>query len=153
MVSLPRFANALRQFAHTGFLLALVGTAACEDDQTRIARAAAKQAANTPVLGPNDLQITSADRTVILEVIGDSVHVVMANSSIGVPATYIENVRYADGRLRFDVKGFGMRVFDVGDGKDGAIFSSQDALAFVATVLDRQNAIEARADTTKRPNP
>jgi hypothetical protein len=173
MVSLPRSANALRHIAlrhvalrhvalrhvalrhvaHTGLLLALVATTACEDDQTRIARAAAKQAAATPVLGPDDLQITSADRTVILEVIGDSVHVIMTNSSIGVPATYIENVRYADGRLRFDIKGFGMRVFDVGDGADGAIFSSQEALAFVATVLQRQNDIDARADTTKPPQP
>lgn len=150
MVSLPRFANALRGILHSGALLALVVTAACENDQTRIARAAAKQVAATPVLGPDDLQIGSADRTVILEIIGDSVHVVMANSSISVPATHIENVRYADGRLRFDIKGFGMRMFDVGDGKEGAIFSSQEALAFVATVLQRQNDIEARSDTTKR---
>lgn len=155
MVSLPRSANARRRFAprnfaHLGLLLALVTAAACENDQSRIARAAAKQAAATPVLGPDDLQIGSADRTVILEVIGDSVHVIMANSSIGVPATYVENVRYADGRLRFDIKGFGMRVFDVGDGKEGAMFSSQEALAFVATVLQRQNDMEARADTTKR---
>ena len=126
-----------------------VSVAACQRDtarvdEARVAEAAAKRIANTRVLGPNDLQILSVDRTVGLEVIGDSVHVYMDNSIISVPATHVENVRYADGRLRFDVQGFGLKMFDVGDGTEGASFRVQDAVAFVTTVLDRQNAIMRR---------
>jgi hypothetical protein len=56
--------------------------------------------------------------------------------------TYIENVKFADNRLRFDIKGFGMKVFEVGDGTEGARFSTEDAIAFVQTVVSRQNALE-----------
>jgi len=56
--------------------------------------------------------------------------------------TYIENVKFADNRLRFDIKGFGMKVFEVGDGTEGAVFSTVDAIAFVQTVVSRQNALE-----------
>jgi hypothetical protein len=117
---------------------------ACENEQDKVARAAAAQASKVRLLGPNDLQIVSGDRSLIIEIIGDSVHVVRRNSTIDVPATAIENVKYADGRLRFDVKGLGLQVFEVANGQSGAAFSSQDALMFVATVLDRQNALERR---------
>lgn len=120
-----------------------VSVAACQrSDEARVAEAAAKRIANTRVLGPNDLQIMSMDRTVGLEVIGDSVHVYMDNSIVSVPATHIDNVRYAEGRLRFDVRGIGMKMFDVGDGTEGATFRAPDAIAFVTTVLDRQNEID-----------
>ncbi|MCA0375713.1 MAG: hypothetical protein LCH84_08600 [Gemmatimonadetes bacterium] len=134
----------------TALLAVVLLTAACENEQSRIARAAAQAVARTPVLGPNDVQIVSSDETVALEVIGDSVHVAMANSSIWVPATHIENARYADGRLRFDIRGFGMRMFDVGDGTEGAMFRPQDALAFVAAVLAKQNELEARGAEARR---
>jgi len=101
-------------------------------------------ASRTRVLGPNDLQILSLDRTTGLEVIRDSVHVFLANSTISVPATHIENVRYADNRLRFDIRGLGTKIFEVGDGTEGAVFRQADALQFVAFVVQRQNEIESR---------
>ena len=121
-----------------------VSPTACRNEEARVAEAAAKQIAGTRIIGPTDLQILSMDRTVGLEVIGDSVHVYMDNSIVSVPATHIDNVRYADGRLRFDVRGIGVRMFDVGDGTEGASFRAPDAVAFVTTVLERQNAIERR---------
>lgn len=117
---------------------------ACKDEQTKVAEAAAAAVRETRVIGPNDLQLVSLDRTVALEVVGDSVHVFMANSQISVPATYIENVKYAEGRLRFDIKGIGMKMFEVGDGREGAVFTQVDALRFVSVILDRQSQIEAR---------
>lgn len=127
---------------------ALVGVvsllSACEDDKTKVVKAAAEMAARTRVIGPNDLQILSLDRTTALEVIGDSVHVFLANSTISVPATHIESVRYADNRLRFDIKGLGTKIFEVGDGTEGAVFRQADALRFVALVVQRQNDLETR---------
>jgi hypothetical protein len=117
---------------------------ACQNEQDKVVKAAAEMAARTRVLGPNDLQILSLDRTTALEVIGDSVHVFLANSTISVPATHIENVRYADNRLRFDIKGLGTKIFEVGDGTEGAVFRQADALQFVAVVVQRQNEIETR---------
>lgn len=110
--------------------------------EAKVAEAAAKIARSTRTLGPGDLQMMSLDRTVAIEVAGDSAHIFMANSTISVPVTYIENVKFADNRLRFDIKGFGMKVFEVGDGTEGAVFSTVDALAFVQTVVSRQNALE-----------
>ncbi len=117
---------------------------ACESEQDRVARAAAAKVANAKVLGPDDLQIMSGDRSVMLEVVGDSVFVMTGNSTVGVPATYIENLKYEGGRLRFDVKGIGLQMFDVGPESTGAVFQPQEALAFVSTVLERQNRLEQR---------
>jgi hypothetical protein len=116
----------------------------CKDEQTKLAEAAAAKIRETRVLGPNDLQLVSLDRTMALEVVGDSVHVFTVNSSISVPATFIENLKYADGRLRFDIKGIGMKMFEVGDGREGAVFTQADAVRFVAVIVDRQSQIEAR---------
>jgi len=91
----------------------------CKDEQTKLAEAAAAKIRETRVLGPNDLQL-------------------------GVPATFIENLKYADGRLRFDIKGIGMKMFEVGDGREGAVFTQADAVRFVAVIVDRQSQIEAR---------
>jgi hypothetical protein len=117
---------------------------ACDNDQDKVARAAAAQASKVRLLGQNDLQIMSGDKSLILEIIGDSVHVVTRTSTIDVPATHIENVKYSDGRLRFDVRGLGLQIFEVANGQQGAAFSPQEALAFVGTVLDRQNALERK---------
>lgn len=84
------------------------------------------------------------DSTVALEVIGDSVHVFLPNSVIHVPATHIQNVKYADNRLRFDIDGIGVKMFEVGDGREGAIFNQTDALRFVTIVLRRQMEMERR---------
>jgi hypothetical protein len=111
-------------------------------NEARVAEAAAKIARATRSLGPGDLQMVSLDRTVAIEVVGDSAHVFMANSQISVPVTYIENVKYADNRLRFDIRGIGMKMFEVGDGTEGAVFTQIDALQFVQTVLSRQNRLE-----------
>jgi hypothetical protein len=111
-------------------------------NEARVAEAAAKIARATRTLGPGDLQMVSLDRTVAIEVVGDSAHVFMANSQISVPVTYIENVKYADNRLRFDIRGIGMKMFEVGDGTEGAVFTQIDALQFVQTVLSRQNRLE-----------
>ncbi len=116
----------------------------CKDEQTKVAEAAVAKLRETRVIGPNDLQLVSLDRTMALEIVGDSVHVFMVNSTISVPATFIENVKYADGRLRFDIKGIGMKMFEVGDGREGAVFTQADALRFVSVILDRQSQIEAR---------
>jgi hypothetical protein len=135
-----------RQFA-ASVLSSLLLTACAQDGQTKVAEqkvaeAAAKIARATRSLGPGDLQMLSLDRTVAIDVAGDSAHIFMANSQISVPVTYIENVKFADNRLRFDIKGFGMKVFEVGDGTEGARFSTEDAIAFVQTVVSRQNALE-----------
>jgi ABC-type Fe3+-hydroxamate transport system substrate-binding protein len=125
-------------------LVATLLLAGCaQDAESKVAEAAAKVARETRTLGPDDLQMVSLDRTVAIEVVGDSVHVFMANSTISVPVTYVENVKYADGRLRFDIKGFGMKMFEVGDGREGAVFTQVDALQFVAVVISRQNKMEA----------
>lgn len=116
----------------------------CKDEQTKVAEAAVAKLRETRVIGPNDLQLVSLDRTMALEIVGDSVHVFMVNSTISVPATFIENVKYTDGRLRFDIKGIGMKMFEVGDGREGAVFTQADALQFVSVILDRQSQIEAR---------
>lgn len=124
----------------------ILGTTACRSSEDRVAEAAAAKASRAKLIGPNDLQITSTDRTIALEVIGDSVYVYLDNGLIAVPATDIENVRYADGRLRFDIRGIGLQVFDVDNGTEGAAFQVTDAVRFVTTVLDRQNQLErARA--------
>lgn len=130
-------------------LCAAFAFAGCQQDaESKTAVAAAKVARDTRTLGPDDLQLMSLDRTVAIEIAGDSVHVLMANSTISVPATYIENVKYADNRLRFDIKGFGMKMFEVGDGREGAVFSTVDALRFVSAVLSRQNRLESSSDST-----
>jgi hypothetical protein len=131
--------------SHRVLLVAtLCALVACESDDARLAKAAAADAASAKVIGPNDVQIMSADRTVALEVVGDSVNVYLQNTVVSVPATYIENIKYLDNRLRFDIKGIGVKIFDVGDGREGAVFRPQDALLFVSTVMERQNAIEHR---------
>ncbi len=123
---------------------ALLVITACKDEQTKVAEAAAKSIASAKLLGPEDLQILSMDSTVALEVIGDSVHVFLPNSVIHVPATHIQNVKYADNRLRFDIDGIGVKMFEVGDGREGAIFNQTDALRFVTIVLRRQMEMERR---------
>lgn len=132
--------------ACAGAALLLLGSVGCGTSQDQVAEAAADRVAKMRLIGPNDLQITSTDRTVALEVLGDSVFVYMDNSLIAVPATDVENVRYASGRLSFDIRGIGLKMFDVGDGTSGAAFQPTDAIRFVALVLDRQNQLErARA--------
>ena len=135
----------MRQIHRTsGLCLALLLTVACKDEQTRAAEAAAKTVAAARLLGPNDLQIISMDGTVGLEVVGDSVHVYLPNSVMSVPATHIQNVKYADSRLRFDIDGIGMRIFEVGDGSEGAAFTQADALLFVGAVAQKQAEMGAR---------
>ena len=131
--------------ARLGTALLLLGVGGCATPQDRVAEAAATRVARMRLIGPNDLQITSTDRTVALEVLGDSVFVYMDNSLIAVPATDVENVRYASGRLSFDIRGIGLKMFDVGDGTSGAAFQPTDAIRFVALVLDRQNQLERAA--------
>ncbi|AMW06302.1 fimbrillin family protein [Gemmatimonas phototrophica] len=127
-------------------LVATLLLAGCaQDAESKVAEAAAKVARATRTLGPDDVQMVSLDRTVAIEVVSDSVHVFMANSTISVPVTYVENVKYAEGRLRFDIKGFGMKMFEVGDGRDGAVFTQVDALQFVQAVVSRQNRLESAA--------
>ena len=50
-----------------------------------------------------------------------------------------------DGRTALEI--IGMKMFEVGDGKEGATFRQADALQFVAVVLDRQNQIEMAGKT------
>ena len=124
----------------------LCALAACakSDPQDAAVQAAARQAAQTRLLGPNDLQMVSADGTIAIEVIGDTVHMMTPNSKVSVPATYLEDVKFANERLSFSVKGVGAQMFDVGNGATGAVFQPDEVLAFVAVVLDRQNALEKK---------
>ncbi|MBY0491738.1 MAG: hypothetical protein K2R93_18005 [Gemmatimonadaceae bacterium] len=124
-------------------LCAAVGCAK-SDPQDAAVQAAAKQVAQTRLLGPDDLQMVSADGTIAIEVIGDTVHMMTPNSKVSVPATYLENVKFADGRLSFAVKGVGAQMFDVGNGATGAVFRPDEVLAFVSVVLDRQNSLEKK---------
>ena len=63
----------------------------------------------------------------------------MPGSRVSVPSTYIENMKYADGRLRFDIRGLGVRIFDVGDGTEqGAAISQREALVFISGVTRNQ---------------
>jgi|APMI01.1.fsa_nt_gi hypothetical protein len=115
---------------------------ACETPQDQAVRAAAKQVAATRLLGPDDLQLVSPDGSIAIEVIGDTVHMMTPNAKVTVPATKLENVKYANGQLTFDIAGVGAQMFDVGNGAKGVAFTSEEALAFVATILDRQNHLE-----------
>lgn len=115
---------------------------ACESPQDQAVRAAAQQAAKTRLLGPDDVQLVSPDGSIAIEVIGDTVHMLTPNSRVSVPATKLQNVKYANGQLSFDIEGVGAQMFDVGNGASGIAFRPDEALAFVATILDRQNHIE-----------
>lgn len=124
--------------------LCVAGACATSDPQDAAIQAAAKSAAKVKLLGPNDLQMVSADGTIAIEVIGDSVFMMTPNSKVSVPATYLENVKYEKERLSFSVKGVGAQMFDVGNGATGALFRPDEVLAFVAIVLDRQNSLEKK---------
>ena len=115
----------------TLLLLTTIGCLACGEKPAKVAQA--------QTLGPEDMQLVSSDNSFALELIGDSVHVYMPGSRVSVPSTYIENMKYADGRLRFDIRGLGVRIFEVGDGTEqGAALSQQEALLFMAGVTRNQ---------------
>ena len=116
-------------------LLTPIGCLACTEKPAKVAGA--------QTLGPEDIQLVSSDKSFALELIGDSVHVYMPGSRVSVPSTYIENLKYADGRLRFDIRGLGVRIFEVGDGTEqGAALSQQEALLFMAGVTRNQAKLE-----------
>jgi len=111
--------------------LTTIGCLACGEKSAKLAKA--------QTLGPEDMQLVSSDKSFALELIGDSVHVYMPGSRVSVPSTYIENMKYADGRLRFDIRGLGVRIFEVGDGTEqGAAISQQEALLFMSGVARNQ---------------
>ena len=117
--------------SRTLLLLTAIGCIACGEKAAPVA--------STQTLGPEDMQLVSADKSFALELIGDSVHVYMPGSRVSVPSTYIENMKYADGRLRFDIRGLGVRIFDVGDGTEqGAAISQREALLFMSGVTRNQ---------------
>ena len=117
--------------SRTLLLLTTIGCLACGEKPAKVAQA--------QTLGPEDIQLLSSDKSFALELIGDSVHVYMPGSRVSVPSTYIENMKYADGRLRFDIRGLGVRIFEVGDGTEqGAALSQQEALLFMAGVTRNQ---------------
>ena len=119
-------------------LLTTIGALACSEKAAPVAGA--------QTLGPEDMQLISTDKSFALELIGDSVHVYMPGSRVSVPSTYIENLKYNDGRLRFDIRGLGVRIFEVGDGTEqGAALSQQDALMFIASVTRNQAKQEQTA--------
>ena len=119
----------------TLLLLTAIGCLACGEKPAKVAGA--------QTLGPEDMQFVSSDKSFALELIGDSVHVFMPGSRVSVPSTYIENLKYSDGRLRFDIRGLGVRIFEVGDGSEqGAALSQQEALLFMAGVTRNQAKLE-----------
>ncbi len=119
----------------TLLLLTAIGCLACGEKPAKVAGA--------QTLGPEDMQFVSSDKSFALELIGDSVHVFMPGSRVSVPSTYIENLKYSDGRLRFDIRGLGVRIFEVGDGTEqGAALSQQEALLFMAGVTRNQAKLE-----------
>ena len=112
-------------------LLTMFGCLACGEKPAKLAGA--------QTLGPDDMQLVSVDNSFALELIGDSVHVYMPGSRVSVPSTYIENLKYSDGRLRFDIRGLGVRIFEVSDGTEqGAAISQQEALLFISGVTRNQ---------------
>lgn len=112
-------------------LLTSLSFVACGDKAAKLAPA--------QTLGPEDMQLVSSDKSFALELIGDSVHVYMPGSRVSVPSPYIENMKYADGRLRFDIRGLGVRIFEVGDGTEqGAAISQREALMFMSGVTQNQ---------------
>lgn len=121
----------MSQLSRAFLVLCAVGAlAACEK---------AAPVAQPQTLGPEDVQVVSTDKEFALELIGDSVHVYMPGSRVSVPSTSIENLKYADGRLRFDIKGLGVRIFEVGDGTEqGAAITQEEALIFIANVTRNQ---------------
>lgn len=120
--------------AHVSRALLLLTTIGCLACSEKVAPVAGAQ-----TLGPEDIQLISTDKSFALELIGDSVHVYMPGSRVSVPSTYIENLKYSDGRLRFDIRGLGVRIFEVGDGTEqGAALSQQEALLFIAGVTRNQ---------------
>lgn len=122
----------------TLLVLTTLGSLACSEKPAKVAQ--------PQTLGPDDQQLVSSDKSFALELIGDSVHVYMPGSRVSVPSTAIENMKYADGRLRFDIRGLGVRIFDVGDGTEqGAAISQQEALLFIAGVTRNQAKLEKAA--------
>lgn len=123
--------------SRTLLLLTAIGCLACVEKAAPVAK--------SQTLGPEDMQLVATDKSFALELIGDSVHVYMPGSRVSVPSTYIENMKYADGRLRFDIHGLGVRIFEVGDGTEqGAAISQQEALLFIGGVT-RNQAKQANA--------
>lgn len=121
----------MSHLTRTLLLMSTIGCLACGEKPAKVAGA--------QTLGPEDIQLLSSDKSFALELIGDSVHVYMPGSRVSVPSTYIENLKYADGRLRFDIRGLGVRIFEVGDGTEqGAALSQQEALLFMAGVTRNQ---------------
>jgi len=117
--------------SRTLLALTTIGCLACGEKPAKLAQA--------QTLGPEDMQLVSSDKSFALELIGDSVHVYMPGSRVSVPSTYIENMKYAAGRLRFDIRGLGVRIFEVGDGTEqGAAISQQEALLFMSGVARNQ---------------
>ena len=128
----PFYARSFMSYVtRTLLLLTTFGCLACGEKPAKVAEA--------QTLGPEDMQLVSSDKSFALELIGDSVHVYMPGSRVSVPSTYIENMKYADGRLRFDIRGLGVRIFDVGDGTEqGAAISQREALVFISGVTRNQ---------------
>lgn len=127
-------------------------------------------------LGPDDVVVTSSDGALRLAVVGDSVHVQLADSvrrsvrtqvdssagdgiggviarSVGsavqtamgftvrIPVQDVENVRYEDGRIRFETRGKSSVSFSRsrgGDTEDGIRVSPADGERFVDAVRRRQ---------------
>lgn len=127
----PLMRSSMTPVSRALLLLTAIGCLACGEKAAPVAK--------SQTLGPEDMQLVSSDKSFALELIGDSVHVYMPGSRVSVPSTYIENMKYADGRLRFDIRGLGVRIFEVGDGTEqGAALSQQEALLFMAGVTRNQ---------------
>ncbi|MES2523864.1 MAG: hypothetical protein V4617_14250 [Gemmatimonadota bacterium] len=60
--------------------------------------------------------------------------------SVRVPVESIENLRFQNGQIRFDVKGAKVKVFDDKNAGSEAVFAPGDALRFIAAVEQRQRA-------------
>jgi hypothetical protein len=84
------------------------------------------------------------DKGAISDAIAKSVSSVV-NSAMGfmiaIPASDVENLRYADGHLRFDVKGGKANVDMDGDSRNKATFTAEDARRFIDAVHARQGPL------------
>jgi hypothetical protein len=141
------FTQTRRALALSATLLAAV---ACgNDSRQNVNVAVGSTPSKERPLGAGDVRITSTDSSMrdkgaISDAIAKSVSSVV-NSAMGfmiaIPASDVENLRYADGHLRFDVKGGKANVDMDGDSRNKATFTAEDARRFIDAVHARQGPL------------
>lgn len=89
----------------------------------------------------NDIDTSAGDKSGFGAAIAKSVGTVVSGAMgfvIRVPVNDVQNLRYENGKLRFDVRGGGVKVNTTGTNGGNAEFSEADARRFIEAVERRQ---------------